>query len=88
MRVVLYGKPDCCLCDFAESRLRVLLGEEGAAIRKVDILGDPALEKRFGTTIPAVEVDGVLISEGRFDEPAVARALGAVSRPSSSRRPR
>jgi hypothetical protein len=87
MRVVLYGKPDCCLCDFAESRLRALLARRPFDLVKVDILGDPALRARFGTTIPAVEVDGALVSEGRFDENAVAAAVG-VSPPSSSRTPR
>jgi hypothetical protein len=77
MRVVLYGKPGCHLCDVAESRLRAMAGRVPLRIEKVDILSDPALEARFGTTIPAVEVDGVVVSEGRFDEKAVARAVGA-----------
>ncbi len=75
MRVVLYGKPGCCLCDLAESRIRLLGERVPLDVVKVDILGDPALERRFGTTIPAVEVDGRIVSEGRFDENAVARAL-------------
>jgi hypothetical protein len=79
MRVVLYGKADCCLCDFAESRLRALRGRAVFDLAKVDIRGDPALVERFGTTIPAVEVDGVLVSEGRFDEKAVEGAILAGS---------
>jgi len=76
MRVVLYGKPDCCLCDLAEAKVRALAARARAEVVKVDILGDPAAEARFRETIPAVEVDGRLVTEGRFDEPAVARALG------------
>ena len=87
MRVVLYGKRECCLCDLAESRLRAMLDRRPFDFVKVDILGDATLEARFGTTIPAVEVDGAIVSEGRFDEKAVEAAIG-VSRPSSSRRPR
>jgi len=75
MRVVLYGKPGCCLCDVAESRLRLLAERRPFGIVKVDILSDPALEARFGTTIPAVEIDGVVVSEGRFDEKAVERSV-------------
>jgi glutaredoxin len=77
MRVVLYGKPGCCLCDFAESRLRAIRDRRPFDLVKVDILSDPALEARFGTTIPVVEVDGAVVSEGRFDENGVARAIGA-----------
>jgi hypothetical protein len=76
MRVVLYGKPGCSLCDLAESRLRAIRARRPFDLLKVDILGDPALEARFGTTIPAVEVDGAIVSEGRFDEKAVERAVG------------
>ena len=85
MRVVLYGKRECCLCDFAESRLRAMRERRPFDLVKVDILGDPALQARFGTTIPAVEIDGILVSEGKFDEKAVE---AAVRRSSSSRTPR
>ncbi|HEU4394455.1 MAG TPA: glutaredoxin family protein [Planctomycetota bacterium] len=89
MRVVLYGKPECCLCDLAESRLRAMAERRPFDLVKVDIRGDPALERRFGITIPAVEVDGVLVSEGRFDENAVeARIAAALRSPSTSRTPR
>jgi len=82
MRVVLYGKPGCCLCDVAESRLRAMAERRPFPLVKVDILSDPALEARFGLTIPAVEVDGTVVSEGRFDERAVERAvLGGSAHP-------
>ena len=75
MRVVLYGKPDCGLCDLAESRLRLLLERHSFDLVKVDIRRDPTLEKRYRDTIPAVEIDGTLVSEGRFDEVSVARRI-------------
>ena len=75
MRVVLYGKPDCGLCDLAESRLRLLQERRPFELVKVDILRDPAAERRYRDTIPAVEVDGTLVSEGRFDEISVARRI-------------
>ncbi|MHC4922633.1 MAG: glutaredoxin family protein [Planctomycetota bacterium] len=78
MKVVLYGKPACCLCDVVESRLEVLRERGEFDLVKVNILEDPALEERFGTTIPAVEVDGRLVSEGKFNENAVAEALGVA----------
>lgn len=80
MRVVLYGKPECCLCDLAASRIAALRARRPFELAKVNILEDPAAEARFRDTIPAVEVDGVLVTEGRFDEKAVERALGIPSR--------
>jgi glutaredoxin len=75
VRVVLYGKPDCCLCEFAESRLRALLARRPFDLVTVDIRESADAAERFRDTIPAVEVDGRLVSEGRFDEGAVARAI-------------
>jgi hypothetical protein len=80
MRVVLYGKPDCCLCDLAEAKIRGLRDRAPFDLLKVNILDDPAAEERFRDTIPAVEVDGVLVTEGRFDEKAVERAVGLEPR--------
>ena len=76
MRVVLYGRAACCLCDVAESRILALRERRPFDLVKVDVAADPSLEARYGTTIPVVEVDGRVVSEGRFDERAVARALG------------
>jgi len=85
MRVVLYGKPGCHLCDLAESRLRAMSGRRPFALAKVDILSDPALEERFGMVIPVVEIDGRIVSEGRFDEKAVARAVaGGTAAPGAT----
>ena len=42
MRVVLYGKPGCCLCDLAESRIRAMAERVPVEIAKVNILEDPA----------------------------------------------
>jgi hypothetical protein len=75
VRIVLYGKPDCCLCDFAESRLRALRERHDFDLVKIDIRKDPIVEERFRDTIPAVEIDGTLVSEGRFDENSVARRI-------------
>ena len=75
MRVVLYGRPGCRLCDLAESRLRALRERCPFDLVKADILEDAAAEARFRDVVPVVEVDGRIVSEGRFDENAVARAI-------------
>jgi len=75
VRVVIYGKPGCCLCVYAEDKVRALGRGRALELVMVNILEDPAAGARFRDTIPAIEVDGVLVSEGRLDERAVARAL-------------
>ena len=60
--LVLYGRPDCGLCDEARELVRALLDERAAAglptptLREVDIESDPALERAFLASIPVVEL--------------------------------
>lgn len=60
--LILYGRPDCGLCDEARELLDALLAERAAAglstptLREIDIESDPALERAFLATIPVVEL--------------------------------
>ena len=60
--LILYGRPECGLCDEARELLRALLEERAAAglptptLRDVDIESDPALERAFLASIPVVEL--------------------------------
>ena len=60
--LILYGRPECGLCDEARVLIRALLDQRGAAglpaptLREVDIESDPALERAFVASIPVVEL--------------------------------
>jgi glutaredoxin len=58
VEVVVYGAPDCSLCDRAKDVLRPAAGRLGFRLREVDISGDPELERRYRHDLPVVEVDG------------------------------
>ena len=58
MRVVLYSREGCHLCDVARD---VILAERSGtvfAFDEVDIGGDDALELEYGIRVPVVEIDG------------------------------
>jgi glutaredoxin len=74
--VVLYGRPDCHLCDEARA---AILGFEGVDLREVDIESDDALFAAMLERIPVVEMDGRIVSELEFDFDAFAKALHTVS---------
>lgn len=61
MRLTLYGKPGCHLCEDAAHLLAGLAAEFGWEITETDITGDPALEERFRYAIPVVDVDGAAL---------------------------
>jgi glutaredoxin-like protein DUF836 len=63
MRVVLYSRAGCHLCDVARD---VLLSERSRSpfeLMEVDVAGDDELEREYGLRIPVVEIDG----EDRFE---------------------
>jgi glutaredoxin len=73
--VVLYGRPDCHLCDEAREAIREFKGVE---LREVDIESDDRLFASMLERIPVVEVDGVVVSELEFDRDAFFSALHTV----------
>ena len=60
--LVLYGRPDCGLCDEARGLLRALLAERESrglptpTMTEVDIESDADLERRYFPVIPVVEL--------------------------------
>jgi glutaredoxin len=62
--VVLYGRPDCHLCDEAREGLQQLL-DDGLTfeLEEVDIESDDELLRRYLERIPVIEVDGEIVSE-------------------------
>ncbi len=60
--LILYGRPDCGLCDEARELIRALLderrrtGRPSPTLTEVDIESDPALGRAYFATIPVVEL--------------------------------
>jgi hypothetical protein len=74
--VVLYGRPDCHLCDEARAAIG---GFQGIDLREVDIESDERLFAAMLERIPVVEVDGRVVSELEFDGDAFRTAVHTVS---------
>lgn len=71
MPIVLYSRRGCHLCEQAEDML-VACGVDADVI---DVDADDTLRARFDLRVPVVEVDGLVVLEGRFDEAAVMRVV-------------
>lgn len=78
IRVVLWGKDDCGLCDRARTILERLADEYTLQVEKRDILADPAAYERFRYVIPVVEIEGGERLEGKITELWLRRALDRV----------
>jgi glutaredoxin len=74
MRIVLYSRRGCHLCEQAED----MLAAHAPEIAVIDVDASADLAREFGTRVPVVELDGRVLIEGRFDEPELlARLAGA-----------
>jgi glutaredoxin len=79
-RIVLYGRPDCHLCDEARTGLESLLsGGLVFELREVDIESDDELLRRYLERIPVIELEGEIVSELRLDVDGLRARLDTVS---------
>lgn len=58
LSLILYVRPDCCLCEEMKTTLHMVGQEIPFALDQVDISGDPALAARFGNEIPVLFING------------------------------
>ena len=62
--LVLYGRPECHLCDEAREILEALIQKAGdLELVELNIEEDDDLHGRFLERIPVIELDGRILSE-------------------------
>ena len=76
MRVILYTRADCHLCDEALATLKA----HGVTPECVGIDTQPELQAAFDACVPVVEVDGEIRFRGRVEPLLLRRLLAAKSR--------
>ena len=74
MRLVLYGRPGCHLCDDA----RAVLERMGLTFEEVDIESDDALLQRYLERIPVVALDGEELYDFEVDEQDLRARVGSA----------
>ena len=72
MKVVLFTRRGCHLCERAEDLLAC--HSPGALV--IDVDATPEHVARYGLRVPVLQVEGVDVLEGRIDEAALVAALG------------
>jgi len=73
--VVVYSKPDCCLCDEVKAQLRRLQQTLPFQWREVNILDDPAAYEEYKEQIPVIFIDGKKAYKYHIDENDFVRRL-------------
>ncbi|MEZ5288290.1 MAG: glutaredoxin family protein [Vicinamibacterales bacterium] len=83
LRVVLYGKPGCHLCDDMRDLVARALARSGVALEEVDITRDLDLYMRLRHDIPVLEIDGREVARHRVTDAEVAGFLHPAGIPAS-----
>jgi glutaredoxin len=78
VEVVVYGAPDCSLCDDAKAVLEPAAQRLGFRLTSIDISSDPQLEALHRTSIPVVEIDGERAFTYHVLPSALARRIAAA----------
>ena len=75
IRVEVYGKRECCLCDDVKATLLRVRRDLPFELREIDIESTPELSAAYGERIPLVVVNGRPAFKYRVDEAALRRRL-------------
>ncbi|MGH9942042.1 MAG: glutaredoxin family protein [Pyrinomonadaceae bacterium] len=67
VKVTLYTRPRCHLCDEAKAAIRTAVCAGEFTLEEVNIDIDPELVRRFGWDIPVISLDGIVVFKRRVD---------------------
>jgi glutaredoxin len=81
LRLTLYSKPGCHLCDEMKAVIRRVSNKySNMSLDEVDISTDPVLLDRYGLEIPVLEIDGKKVAKYRIAEDQLRRIVDARER--------
>lgn len=75
VRVEVYGKRECCLCEDVKATLLRVRRDLPFEFREIDIESTPELSTAYGERIPLVVVNGRVAFKFRVEEAALRRRL-------------
>ena len=76
MRLTIYSKPGCHLCDEMKAVIsRAIAGRPGIAIEEIDISTNRELLEQYGLEIPVLMIDGRKAAKYRVSEDGLRRMI-------------
>lgn len=78
VRVTLYERAECGLCDEAHRALRRIGLDRALEIERVDIDRDAALRDRYTLRVPVLRIDDAELDAGGLEDGALARWLASL----------
>ncbi len=79
VRLVLYTKEDCHLCDDAKTLLHDLRGSLRLDVEEVDIASRDRLRRMYGELVPVVKIEGGPSLFGKIDADRLREAVSSAA---------
>ncbi len=73
--LTLYTGPGCSLCETVKAELIKMGAHRHFELREVDVTTDRELKKRYGLSIPVLELDGEPLLSGKMNPEELRQAL-------------
>jgi len=77
LKLTLYSRPECHLCEALLAELLPVLGPD-VSVETVDVDSSVALERRYGLRIPVLAAGDVELSGYPLDREGVRRYLASI----------
>ena len=75
VRVIIYSKPGCHLCEEAKAAIQAAGCDEEYAFEEINIETDPDLLRRYRFEIPVITIDGVEVFKNRVSSEEFKKAI-------------
>ena len=77
MRLTLYTRPGCHLCDEMKAVIDRARGQAPCELTEVDVSGDETLRRQYGLHVPVLLADGVEVARTRIGLAELLEALAS-----------
>jgi hypothetical protein len=77
IRVTIYSRPGCHLCDEMKTVVTRVARRVPLDVEEIDISGDAELEARYGLEIPVLMLEGRKAAKYRITEDELRRLIAA-----------
>jgi glutaredoxin len=75
LRLTIYSKPGCHLCDEMKATVRRVIQDPHISVDDIDISNDPVLVDRYGLEIPVLAINGKKVAKYRVSEEELRRMV-------------
>jgi glutaredoxin len=78
VRLIIYSKPGCHLCDEMKALVyRTIADQSDISLDDVDISRDPELMDRYSLDIPVLMIDGKKVAKYRVSDEELRRMISS-----------